>query len=234
MCRDRQRTSHVGRRRRERTAALFRGEPCDPAKTFALDPAVSYSGRVSTHSVEIEARIAANLKARREALGLSLSELATRSGVSKAMIAKVEAQISSPTAGLLGRLCAGLGVTLSTLMNSVEAAGTAHFPAHAQPSWRDPETGLQRTLVAAVTNPSKVEIARLHLPPGTVVEYALVPEEPIRQHICILAGRLTFTIGEESTVLSPGDCLFAVIDRPTRFQVPADQGAEYLVIQEPA
>jgi transcriptional regulator with XRE-family HTH domain len=181
----------------------------------------------------IEARIAANLKVRREVQGLSLGQLATRSGVSKAMIAKVEAGLSSPTAGLLGRLCAGLGVTLSALMNSVEAAGATYFAASAQPSWRDPETSLQRTLVAAVSDRSDVEIARLTLPAGTVIEYALAPERPIRQHIYMLAGRVVFTIGGNAMVLSPGDCLFAVIDRPTRFEVPAGGPAEYLVIQEP-
>ncbi|MEO8540775.1 MAG: XRE family transcriptional regulator [bacterium] len=187
-----------------------------------------------TTESSIEQRISANLKGRREALGLSLSQLAERSGVSKAMIGKVETGVSSPTAGLLGRLCAGLGVTLSTLMNSVEAPGSTHFPAHTQPSWRDPETGLQRTLVAAMTSQSGIEIARLTLPAGTVVEYALVPATPIRQHIYMLAGTVNFTIGGESTLLSPGDCLFAVIDRPTRFEVPASGPAEYLVIQEPA
>lgn len=212
--------------------------PCtERRRRLCCQTSVSYSVRVTTSSAVtpgIESRIAANLKARREALGLSLGQLAERSGVSKAMIAKVEAEISSPTAGLLGRLCAGLGVTLSSLMNSVEAAGSTYFPAHGQPSWRDPETGLERTLVAAVSERSNVEIARLTLPAGTMVEYALVPERPMRQHIYMLAGSVTFTIGGESTVLSPGDCLFAVIDRPTRFEVPATTAAEYLVIQEPA
>ncbi len=195
---------------------------------------VYYSIRMATKSLDIEARIAANLKARRETLGLSLAQLAARSGVSKAMIGKIEAGTSSPTAGLLGRLCAGLGVTLSTLMNSVEAAGTAHFPSDVQPSWKDPETGLVRTLVAPVSSRSNVEIARLRLPPGSAIEYSLVPESPIRQHIVMLSGQVIFTIGGQSTRLSAGDCLFAVIDRPTHFQVPSSSTAEYLVIQEPA
>ncbi|MCA9821161.1 MAG: helix-turn-helix transcriptional regulator [Dehalococcoidia bacterium] len=100
---------------------------------------------MDTDGTDIEAWIAANLKARRVAVGLSLAQLAERSGVSKAMSSKVESGASSPTAGLLGRLCAGLDVTLSTLMNSVEAAGMTHFPAPVQPSWRDPERGLVRT-----------------------------------------------------------------------------------------
>lgn len=193
---------------------------------------VSYSGRMD--AAVVEQRIAANLKARRHALGLSLAELAGRSGVSKAMIGKVEAGQSSPTAGLLGRLCAGLGVTLSTLMNSVEAAGAAHFPASAQPGWRDPETGLRRTLVAPSSPRSSVEIARLVAPAGTTVEYAMAPVQPLRQHIYMLSGALTFTIGGEPAVLAAGDCLFAVIDRPTRFDIHPGQPAEYLVVQEPA
>lgn len=208
------------------------------ARPKALSPVleswqgVSYSGRVD--ATVVEARIAANLKARREALGLSLAQLAERSGVSKAMIGKVEACQSSPTAGLLGRLCAGLGVTLSTLMNSVEAAGSTHFPATAQPGWTDPETGLQRTLVAPASARSSVEIARLKVPGGTTVEYAMAPVHPLRQHIYMLSGALTFTIGGEPTVLTAGDCLFAVIDRPTRFDIHPGPPAEYLVVQEPA
>ncbi|MFS2051678.1 helix-turn-helix domain-containing protein, partial [Variovorax sp. CT11-76] len=58
----------------------------------------------------IDALIAHRLLALRQTQGLSLSELAERSGVSKAMISKVERAQSSPTAVLLGRLAAGLGV----------------------------------------------------------------------------------------------------------------------------
>ena len=182
----------------------------------------------------IEGRIATNLKGRREALGLSLGQLAERSGVSKAMIAKIESGQSSPTASLLGRLCAGLGVTLSTLMNSVESAELTVFRAATQPSWHDSETGLLRTLVAPAASPSATEIARLQLPSGTTVAYDVVPRVPLRQHIYLQAGSLQFTIGGETTVLQPGDCLFALIDRPTRFDVVGDEAAEYLVIQEPA
>lgn len=181
----------------------------------------------------VERRISANLRRRREELGLSLGQLSARSGVSKTMIAKVESGASSPTAGLLGRLCAGLGVTLSTLMMESENTGVAHHPAASQPTWHDSSTGLQRTLVAPASSRTPVEIARLKLPAGTVIEYNLVPSRWIRQHLVMLNGSLTFTIGSEVNRLGPGDSLFALIDRPTRFEVPDDAPAEYLVIQEP-
>lgn len=178
----------------------------------------------------VEARIAANLKARREELGLSMAQLAERSGVSKAMIAKVESGASSPTAGLLGRLCAGLGVTLSSLMLSAESAGVALYGAASQPVWRDRETGLERTLIAPAAPGARVQVARVRLRPATVIEYPLAPSGLLAQHLLMESGALTFTIGGQPYELLPGDCLFALIDRPTRFETAV--GAEYLVIQE--
>lgn len=180
----------------------------------------------------IEARIAANLRQRREALGLSLGQLAERSGVSKAMIAKVESGASSPTAALLGRLCGGLGVTLSSLMASAEAVGTAFYPVASQALWRDPETGLERQLVAPGGAHSSVEIARLTLPAGAFVEYETVPVRPLRQHIVGIAGMLRFSIGGETTEIRAGDCLVALIDRPTRLEAGGHEATEYYVIQE--
>ncbi len=149
------------------------------------------------------------------------------------MIAKVEAGASSPTAGLLGRLCAGLGVTLSTLMIEVESSGLSFMPLARQPVWKDPATALERTLVAPASARSQVEIARLRVPAGTVVEYNLAPARWLRQHIVMLSGAIHFTLGAETTTLRAGDCIFALIDRPSRFEVPEDAPAEYLVIQEP-
>jgi transcriptional regulator with XRE-family HTH domain len=182
----------------------------------------------------IETRIAANIRARREELGLSLGQLAERSGVSKAMIAKVESCASSPTAALLGRLCAGLGVTMSSLMAAAEGNRLSFFPAAHQPSWSDPETGLVRTLVAPSSPESAVEIARLRLPQGAFVEYPMVPSRQVRQHILGVTGTLRFTIGGEATSIAAGDCLFAIIDRPTRLESIGPGHADYYVIQETA
>lgn len=188
---------------------------------------------MNTGGAGIEARIARNLRRRREAQGLSLAQLAARSGVSKAMIAKVESGASSPTAGLLGRLCGGLGVTLSTLMLEAEGAGMRHFPAGEQPSWRDPATGLERAVLSPAVTPSEVEIARIRYPRATVIEYDVPPARPLKQHLVMLSGSLRFTIGAETVELRAGDCLFAIIDRSTRFESGAEP-AEYLVVQEPA
>src|SRR5262245_36689875 len=107
----------------------------------------------------MERRIAEGIRKQREQLGISASDLAERSGVSRAMVSKIERLEVSPTAALLGRLCNGLGITLSSLIANAETTvGPPIARAGEQPVWRDPDTGLIRTMVSPVNTGSKVEI----------------------------------------------------------------------------
>jgi transcriptional regulator with XRE-family HTH domain len=178
--------------------------------------------------------MAERLRARRLELGLSLGDLAELSGVSKAMIAKVEATTSSPTAGVLGRLCAGLGITMSALMAAVETEDATQLVAADQPRWRDPDTGLERVAVSPRTPFGTVDVARLRLPAGTVVDYPTPPSVAHSQHVVGVAGNVLFTVGRRSFEIGPGDCVAARIDRPTRFEALGAEPAEYLVIVERA
>jgi transcriptional regulator with XRE-family HTH domain len=180
----------------------------------------------------VERRMAERLRARRLQLDLSLGALAASSGVSKAMIAKVESRTSSPTAGVLGRLCAGLGITMSALMAAVECAEATLLEAEEQPSWSDSDTGLERVAISPRTSFSDVEIARLRLAAGAVVDYPTPPSVGFAQHIVGVTGSVRFTLGERGFDLGPGDCVAARIDRPTRFEALGPGPAEYLVVVE--
>ena len=59
---------------------------------------------------DLNQRIAAQVRSLRASRGLTLEELAERSGVSRSMISLIERGESSPTAVLLERLAAGLNV----------------------------------------------------------------------------------------------------------------------------
>lgn len=65
-------------------------------------------------------RISARIRLERESRGWSLSELADRAGVSRAMIHKIERGDSSPTATLLARLSGAFGISMSTLIARAE------------------------------------------------------------------------------------------------------------------
>src|SRR4051812_28665105 len=69
---------------------------------------------------DLTTSLAAAVRDARAAQGLSGAALAERSGVSRAMIAKIEREEAQPTAALLGRLSAALGMTLSELIARAE------------------------------------------------------------------------------------------------------------------
>jgi transcriptional regulator with XRE-family HTH domain len=178
----------------------------------------------------MERRIAEGIRKRREQLGISTNDLAKRSGVSRAMVSKIERHEASPTAALLGRLCNGLGMTLSSLIASAEAAQSPPIArAGDQPVWRDPATGLLRTMISPRNTASRVEIVQIELPAGAEVYY-----EPLRtaydQHLVILQGKLTLSEGEETLVLAPGDCMHCRLDVAHTFSNPGRGSCKYLVV----
>jgi quercetin dioxygenase-like cupin family protein len=123
---------------------------------------------------------------------------------------------------------------MSALMAAVEVEDATQLAAVDQPRWRDRATGLERVAVSPRTSFSAVEVARLRLRVGAVVDYTTPPSVAYAQHIVGIAGRVRFTLGQSSFDIGPGDCIAARIDRPTRFEVLGSDAAEYLVIVERA
>jgi transcriptional regulator with XRE-family HTH domain len=157
----------------------------------------------------LELRLATRLKAEREARGWSISDLAQHSGVSRAMISKIERAEASPTAALLGRLSGAFGLTLSTLLARAEADGEEGqriARAGAQPVWRDPATGYLRR---AVSPPgAEPELVHVELPAGAQVAYPAASYRHMRGHsVWVLGGSLTFHEGAAVHRLEAGDCL---------------------------
>lgn len=157
-------------------------------------------------SSDLTASIAETVRAAREARGLSANALAERSGVSRAMIAKVERAEAQPTAALLGRLSAALGLTLSELVARAEQSDRRLARVADQPVWTDPETGYRRRAVSPVSG-GPLELVEVELPSGVEIAYPADAYAFIHQQIWMLDGSLT--IREHGLVheLEPGDCL---------------------------
>lgn len=99
--------------------------------------------------MSIDQLIATRLQSLRKTQGLSLEQLANNSGVSKAMISKIERQDSSPSASLLGRLAASLGVSLAQLLSEENPQPAPLRPQANQEVWQDPDIGYLRRQVTA-------------------------------------------------------------------------------------
>jgi transcriptional regulator with XRE-family HTH domain len=199
------------------------------AKLLGCRPIISYSRIMSTIGDDPTPAIAARLKAERQARGWSLDVLATRSGVSKAMISKIERGAASPTAALLGRLSGGFGLTLSTLLARAEAPAGNLLRASDQPRWRDPQSGYVRRQVSPPAD-APFDIIEVALPAGASVAFPAAAFAFIRQLVWVLSGRLTFVEGTTVHDLRAGDCLRLGAPADCTFRNDSRRACSYVVV----
>lgn len=107
--------------------------------------------------------IGARIRIEREARHWSLSDLAERAGVSRAMVHKIERGESSPTAMLLGRLAGAFGLSMSKLIARAETQEGRLLRREDQPVWVDPESGYVRRHVSPRTD-LPLDLVRIELP----------------------------------------------------------------------
>lgn len=176
----------------------------------------------------LNARLATRIRNEREQRGWTLSDLAERSGVSKAMISKIERAESSPTAIMLGRLSGAFGITLSALLSQVEGESPSLMRKAEQEQWRDPETGFLRT---AISPPGKgpLELVLGELPARKSIHYPASAYRFISQQVWLLEGRLLFHEGDMIHDLHPGDCLALNGAFDCTFENPGPGACRYLV-----
>jgi transcriptional regulator with XRE-family HTH domain len=173
-----------------------------------------------------DAALADAVHSARLAQGLSTAALAERSGVSRAMIAKIERADAQPTAALLGRLSGALGMTLSELIARAEHADARVARAAEQPTWTDPDSGYtRRALSPAAGGP--LELVEVTLPAGASVAYPADTYAFIHQQMWVLDGTLRFREGAIEHVLEAGDCL--QVGAPADCVFSADAPCRYLV-----
>ena len=162
----------------------------------------------------------------REEAGLTVAALAERSGVSRAMIARIEREEAQPTAALLGRLSGGLGISLSALVARVERPGSPIARRGDQPVWVDPATGYRRRALSPDPH-GRLELVEIELPPNTVVGYP--PAASLRRHqqIWALEGELCVREAGSQHRLAAGDCLALTPDTAREYRTTG--GCRYLV-----
>jgi transcriptional regulator with XRE-family HTH domain len=162
---------------------------------------------------------------------LTLDNLAERTGVSRSMISLIERGESSPTAVILDKLAAGLGVTLASLFAARERAEASPLARRGdQRTWRDPESGYMRRNLSAPGFPSPIELVEVILPPGARVAYDTGPRSVgVSQQVWIVEGEIELAVAHETYRLETGDCLSMRIDQPISFRNYADHPARYLV-----
>jgi len=180
--------------------------------------------------MDINQLIAQRLRELRDAQGLSLAQLAERSGVSRSNISLIERGESSATATVLDKLSAALGVTVASLFE--KSAADAPSPmarVEDQPVWTDPGSGyVRRNLSPAMYSP--IQLVEVSFPAGQRVAYETSTRDAeVHQQVWLIEGRMEVTVGATLWTLAPGDCLAVRLDQPIAWHNPTDQTARYLV-----
>jgi transcriptional regulator with XRE-family HTH domain len=174
--------------------------------------------------------LAARLLERRTERGWSLDDLARRADVSRSTLSRLERGEISPTAALLGKLCAAYGRPMSRLLAEVETSPPQLVESDRQPVWQDASTGFVRRSVSPPHPGLRGEVVESVLRPGADIPYDSPPVPGLEHHLWMLSGALSLTVGSTTFALGVGDCLRYRLWGPSRFVNPGPDDARYVLL----
>lgn len=178
---------------------------------------------------DLDLRIGARIRIERESRRWSLTELAERSAVSRAMIFKIERGESSPTANLLAKLSGAFGLSMSTLIARAELEQGRLLRYEDQPTWSDPDTGYIRRHVSPKSD-MPIDLVHVVLPANTEVPMPASAYTFLRQFVWVLEGELVFVEGEASHEMRAGDCIELGPPMDCVFKNESDSYCKYAVV----
>ncbi|GAB14419.1 XRE family transcriptional regulator [Arthrobacter globiformis] len=178
---------------------------------------------------KLERIIAGQVRHYRTANGLSASELASRTGMSKAMISKIETASTSCSLTTLQRLADGLKIPVTALFRGADTDRDATFTKNGQGSLTV-RSGTQhgheyRVLGTLKGRTDAIEPTLVTLTDASDV-FPLF-QHPGTEFIYMLAGRMVYGHGAYEYTMEPGDSLLLdgegphgpleLLDLPIRF-----------------
>ena len=170
------------------------------------------------------------VRALRRERGWTLELLAERSGVSRAMISKLERGEKNPTLVVAARVAEGLGVSLSQLVGIEARREIVVVPKERRMVMRDPETGFERQLLSPSFG-GELEFIRNVVPEGSTSGEFPPHRRGVEEYVVVEKGRLRAILGSEEHVLEEGDAAYFEADVAHRFDnVGVGECSYYLVI----
>lgn len=179
--------------------------------------------------------IGGTIRGLRQAQGLSLGDLAERSGVSRAMISEIEREMKHPTLRIVIQLAAALGTTVAALIGEAPApAGDAPIvlPRAARPTLLDPASGASRQSLAPDYAARGVDTLWYTLPPAAQAAALPPPRPGAVAQIIVFWGRLVCHLPGRTLTLDEGDSAFFPTGLPHTLANPDAAPCEFLLISD--
>jgi transcriptional regulator with XRE-family HTH domain len=182
---------------------------------------------------DTQAVLGARVKALRDAAGLSLRDLAVRSGVSAPMLSQVERGETSPTLAVAGRIAAGLELRLSQLLRLDEDGAVTIVRASERRRGGNRRRGHSFEVLTAGRPGQRAELSR-HVPaPGGATG---APDDPpmhepgSRETALVEQGSVVLICDGQRHELHAGDCVTFDADLPHRFENPTQDDAALIAV----
>ena len=185
-------------------------------------------------TIEHPAPIGPRIRALRDAGGLSLRDLAERSGVSAPMLSQVERGETSPTLAVAARIAQGLDLRLSQLLRLDEGGQVAIVRAgERRPGTSDPKSGHRAEILTPPLPGQRAELSRHVLAAGAATGGPGDPpmhEPGSRESALVQEGCVALVIDGERHELTAGDCVTFDADLPHHFENPGSDDAVLLAV----
>jgi XRE family transcriptional regulator, regulator of sulfur utilization len=183
--------------------------------------------------LERSIHIGPRVRALREAMDLSLRDLAERSGVSAPMLSQVERGETSPTLQIAGRIAAGLELRLSQLLRLDEAGTVTVVRSSDRRRGGSARGGHSIEILTAPLPGQRAELSRHTLAPGAQTGGPGDPpmhEAGSREIALVESGTVVLDIDGERHELAAGDCVTFDADLAHHFENPGPGEAAILAV----
>jgi XRE family transcriptional regulator, regulator of sulfur utilization len=173
------------------------------------------------------------IRALREAMDLSLRDLAARSGVSAPMLSQVERGETSPTLQVAGRIARGLDLRLSQLLRLDEDGAVTIVRESERRTGPDSGRGHSYEILTPPLPGQRAELSRHMLAAGAVTGGPGDPpmhEPGSRETALVESGTVMLVCDGAAHELAAGDCVTFDADLPHHFENPGDQPVVLLAV----
>jgi transcriptional regulator with XRE-family HTH domain len=192
---------------------------------------ITYARMATT--VDAAIHIGPRVRALRDAMSLSLRDLADRCGVSAPMLSQVERGETSPTLAVAARIASGLDLSLSQLLRLDESSSVTIVRASERRRGGSSRGGHEFEVMTAPLPGQRAELTRHILAPqaSTGGEGDPPRHEPGSREIALVeSGPLELVIDSERHELQTGDCVTFDADLTHHFENHGPGEAAFLAV----
>lgn len=177
-------------------------------------------------AAELTRRVADNLRRLRKQRELSLDDLASRSGVSRASLSQIETCKTNPTIAILWKIAAGLGVPFAALLGEATVERVRTLRKGDAQVLRSADGRMEsRPLMPAGASP-QVECYELRLAPRGVAP-SEAHAKGTAECLIVLTGILRLHVADQVHELAAGDSVYFEADVPHAYENPGRTEARY-------